>query len=304
MISFVDQFCEQDKPTMPDTTEPATDRADEKAERERIEAERVAKHRGGIETIRGYPAQAQGKTAAQIDAAREALFGIRFNSATFEEFADEAATAMRTTLDALVELSNAAAARELDARRIEAQPIEQARVAAEQKAEADRLAAERAVMESERAAIAAERAAADAARMEIQRRELEADERRAALELAAQNTPAQDSQQVLKAEAPAPDATDRDGTRAVEYLRRSRKAEAEVERLRDALRSLDFAAGCLIGKPITEIETGLVLIARAAKRYEYAQQNSPTGLVRGLDGIDRPDPACGAPKPPGHNPWA
>ena len=43
--------------------------AAEKAERDRIEAERVAKHRAGIERIRGYVAQAQGKTAIEIDAA-------------------------------------------------------------------------------------------------------------------------------------------------------------------------------------------------------------------------------------------
>ena len=42
-------------------------RAAEKAERERIEAERVAKHEAGIAQIRGYVLLARGKTSAQIE---------------------------------------------------------------------------------------------------------------------------------------------------------------------------------------------------------------------------------------------
>lgn len=220
-------------------------RAAEKAQRDRIEAERVAKHRAGIERIRSYVAQAQGKTSAQIEAGLQILLAMRFDdSANFEEFADDAAQAMHATLEALRNMRDTAQAREAEAARIEAQRIEQARVAAEQ-AERQRKLDEQAV-ELSRKLKAIDDAAAALVAQQL------AEQQRLAAELAAQNTPQQganrdasaeqshgaegsesptgrgtdgapalgaapvfhtpalDSQQVLKAEAATPDATDRE----------------------------------------------------------------------------------------------
>ena len=105
--------------------------AAEKAERDRIEAERVAKHRAGIETIRGYVAQAQGKTAAQIERALAVVNVISIGT-EWEEFQGEATSMVLSVTEALRGLHAATAARDAEAARIEAQRIEQARVAAEQ----------------------------------------------------------------------------------------------------------------------------------------------------------------------------
>ena len=164
--------------------------AAEKAERDRIEAERVAKHRAGIERIRGYVAQAQGKTAAQIEAGLQTLLAMRFDdSANFEEFAQEASQEMHSTLEALRHLRDVAQAREAEAARIEAQRVENARVAAELAAERQKIDAENEAMRLRAAAFQAER---DAARAESDRLERLAEERRAAI-IAAQNSQRQES---------------------------------------------------------------------------------------------------------------
>lgn len=201
----------------------------ENSRRAAIEAARVAKHRAGIETIRSYAAQAQGKTAAQITAAITALMALSFGD-EWQEFRDEAAEAAIATRDALVALRDATAEREAEAARIEAQRIENARVAAEQaerqrkldeqaaaiQRQADELAAERAAAALAQSAAAA---AATVAQMAAAPIVLAATpnpliERHVVItdkgELAAPNTPAPGSQHVLKAEAATPDATDSD----------------------------------------------------------------------------------------------
>lgn len=128
-------------------------RATEKAERERIEAARVAKHEAGITTIRGYVAQAQGKTAAAIERAIAIVEGLKFGT-EWEEFAVPAANAQCETLEAMRALlaSTQAAeqlAREAEEARAEVarKAAEQAIVAAEQKKVADQLAADKAALD-------------------------------------------------------------------------------------------------------------------------------------------------------------
>lgn len=111
--------------------------AAEKAERERIEAERVAKHQAGINIIRSYITQAQGKTSEQIARVLPTIEAIDCSPARFEEFSDEAYKALGKVLFALRELHDTTKAREEEAARLEAQRAEQARIAAEQ-AEAQR----------------------------------------------------------------------------------------------------------------------------------------------------------------------
>jgi hypothetical protein len=140
--------------------------AAEKAERDRIENERVSKHLANIDTIRSYVSQAQGRTAEQINNAIRILQNLSFGD-EWQEFAAEAAQARGIAVKTLAELHTIARERESEAARIEAQRIEQARVAAEQaerqrqldeqaaaiKRHADELAAARAA--TERAAAAA-----------------------------------------------------------------------------------------------------------------------------------------------------
>lgn len=111
--------------------------ADEKAERERIaaeaariEAERVERHRAEIAKITAYPRQAQGQPAAKINTAIHFVLGLTFGP-EWEEFCDEAAEARDTSIARLSEMHAAALNREAEAARVEAQRVENARVAAE-----------------------------------------------------------------------------------------------------------------------------------------------------------------------------
>jgi len=132
--------------------------AAEKAERDRIEAERVAKHRAGIERIRSYVAQAQGKTAEQLRNGLGMLQALSFGD-EWQEFAAEAAQARGEAVKALAELHTIARERESEAARIEAQRIEQARVAAEQAERQRQLDEQAAELKRQTDEIAAVRAA-------------------------------------------------------------------------------------------------------------------------------------------------
>lgn len=68
--------------------------AAEKAEKERIEAERVAKHQAGISIIRSYINQAQGKTSEQIARVLPTVEAIDCSAERFEEFSGESCKAI------------------------------------------------------------------------------------------------------------------------------------------------------------------------------------------------------------------
>lgn len=106
--------------------------AAEKAEKERIEAERVARHRANIDRIRGYVSQAQGRTAAELTKAAQVVADIQILAEQFEEFTDEALAVRSDVFVALENMRDAAEAREAEAARLEVQRAEQARIAAEQ----------------------------------------------------------------------------------------------------------------------------------------------------------------------------
>lgn len=108
-------------------------RAAEKAERERIEAERRAKHEAGIARIRAYLARAQepGMTAERIGKGIDHLTALWFDPAVWEDYAERALQARDETVVAMAKLMEAAQAREAEAARLEAQRIENERVARE-----------------------------------------------------------------------------------------------------------------------------------------------------------------------------
>lgn len=126
--------------------------AAEKAERERLEAARVARHRANLATLAGYVGQLQGKTSEQIHIAINQIYAIEIIPEQWEEFTASAESEKIGTLAALQALlihtktaEDEAAAREaqrVENERVAAALAEQARVLAEKQAEIDRQLAE------------------------------------------------------------------------------------------------------------------------------------------------------------------
>lgn len=157
--------------------------AAEKREAERIaEEERVRKHTNGIALMRSYLGKAAGLPSERIAKGIAALEAIQLVAADWDEFFADANAAKDETLASLRALHEKTLAAEMKA-------AEDARIAEANRVEAERLAAERAQFEHERAAFLAAQEAAKPQPTEY--------------------TEARDAQQVLKAEAATPDATDR-----------------------------------------------------------------------------------------------
>lgn len=126
--------------------------------RAKAEAERIARHEAGLNTIRLYVQKANGLDSTKLRAGIEALAAQRYG-AEWEEFAAKAVIAQTETLETLHSMLNIAVAREEEAADRERQRAENARVAAE-------LAVQKAAMDEQRRkdeeAEAARRAAAEA----------------------------------------------------------------------------------------------------------------------------------------------
>lgn len=241
-------------------------REEELAEERRLAAEkeaaRVQAHRDNLAKLAGYAEHARGLPAARIADGIAKVSAIVIDPEVWQDFTKQAEEQKAVTLERMQKLHADAMADE-----------ERERVAAELKAEQERLAAERAEIERQKAELAAQqKAAAEArAREEAAQAQRDAEAARIAseaakaaapgfkarkplpegviagatvndsgqwyaadgtfmnadgtrnifddvdevseIEVAPQaetNTPEQGTQQVLKAEAPAPDATDRD----------------------------------------------------------------------------------------------
>lgn len=160
--------------------------AAEKAERERVEAERVAGHRANLAKLAGYVGQQQGKTSAQILAAINQLDAIDIIPEQWEEFAVGAEIQKTETLDALQALYSATKTAEDEAAAREAQRVENERVAAELAEQARLLAERRAELDRQLAEVAAAKKA-EADRIEVAaqaRRDAEAKAQREAQEAA------------------------------------------------------------------------------------------------------------------------
>ena len=95
---------------------------------------------------------------------------------TWAEFAEEAAQAKSMTLAAMLNLRDSAKAREEEAARVEAQRLENERIAAEQRAAAEAIAAQQRALAEQAAALAAQQKAIDDAKAEAERKEREAAE--------------------------------------------------------------------------------------------------------------------------------
>lgn len=171
--------------------------AAEKAERERIEAERVATIRNRVDAIKAMPVVHAAANSIELSAALANLAKVTVTAEEFAEFADEAAQAVDAAANALLTLRAAARQREeAEAERqckAEADRIELARLKAEQ-AERDRVAAaeaaERArLAQVERDKAEADRKAAAAREAELQRQLAEMKAQMEAQQRAAQPQP-------------------------------------------------------------------------------------------------------------------
>lgn len=153
-------------------------RAQAKAEAERIEAERVARHRRAIEAIEAYVGHASGLPSARIEGGLIALRALDdgFRVEAWDEFADQARATIAATITSLTTMMAAAKRSEdaaVEAERLRAENARQAAELAELRAE--REAAARRDQEAQRladkqrreaeaeACAAAERAKAQAA---------------------------------------------------------------------------------------------------------------------------------------------
>lgn len=145
--------------------------AAEKAERDRKEAERKAGLQSKVDAIRNLPLGLDGETAAEIATEIEALRQFVPDGAEFFEFADAAKDAANGAIVAMMALHDRQVSKEAESAALEAQRIENARIAAEQEAERQRLAAvaadQAAALKAEQDKFAAEqKAAADRAAAE------------------------------------------------------------------------------------------------------------------------------------------
>lgn len=219
----------------------------EEARREQEKQARINAEAGRILGIQEALAEigqdvliASSKASSDIQALLDKMTSEQPDPLVFQEMIDQARTAwtagitkLETALKAKLwdeaeqrrvaaEQAAEAERREQEAVRMEAQRLENERIAAEQRAQAERLAAERAEFERQKAELSAAQAELEEreriAQQNAEREQREAQERAAAEAcqtqeaeaLAEQDTTAQDSQQVLKAEAETPEATDRD----------------------------------------------------------------------------------------------
>ena len=147
-------------------------RADEKAEKERIEALRVQGLRDKIAGIRACLVRCNGITAERIAKGIAQVEQLNVSSDAFDELASEAQVAKVETLSAMVALHTATAEREADAARVDAQRVENERMAGVLKDQADALAAQQAAIDKAADEL---KAAQDAAAKESSRLEAERD---------------------------------------------------------------------------------------------------------------------------------
>lgn len=191
-------------------------REDERLERERIEAERVAAIKTKIDAIRACAVRSNAPemTSERIQRGIDQVEAIGIDQAGFAEFTDEAAQAKSSTLAAMLNLRDQAKAREEEAARLEAQRIENERIAAQQRAAAEALEAQQRALAEREAALAAQQKALDDAKAEA--------ERKAAEEVA--RTEAR-IRQAAEAEAAAARAAQEEEAKRIE---RERDAEAAL----------------------------------------------------------------------------
>lgn len=177
-------------------------RAAEKAERDRIAAVRTQGFRDRITTIRAFVGKCNGISAERIKNGIAMVKQVDVSPEAFAEFALDAEAAKTETLESMRIILEETERREEEAARVEAQRIENERVAAEQKERADALAAQQA--EIDRQARELQEALQAQAEKDRLHREAEVKARHALLEELAAKQPTPGQVAAIPAPAPIP----------------------------------------------------------------------------------------------------
>lgn len=199
-------------------------KADEKAERERIEAERRAAIQSDIDDIKNMAITNVGKPSAVLAAAVEACHDIEITLERFSDRAGEAEITKQQTLAQLQQMHEAALAHESEQEKLATERAELERLRKEQEqrdAEARAIAAKQ---EAERqAAITKQQAELKAQQDEIDRQKKELADAQAAAELKEQQRLAAiEAKAQAKRDAEAKAAKDKADAEAAEVARRER----------------------------------------------------------------------------------
>lgn len=252
--------------------------ADEKAERERKEAERVASHRANIAKLASYVDQLRGKDSATILSAITAIRGIDIIPEQWEEFATGAEAEKAKTLDLLGDLFTGTKTAEDEAAAREAQRIENARVAAEL-AEAQRvMAAKQAELDAKLAAFAAaEKAEADRIAAAAKAQE---DAARAIAEAATRQV-AEDEANARAAEAGAALLAEQSDATPIDQL--SDDALAAMPSIADAVPAINPPAAV---RDVAEVTAQAWAPPTGPVTFAEAEPTTPTSLAALLAHID------------------
>ena len=153
-------------------------RADEKAEKERIEAERVQALRAKVAAIWALVEKCHGISAERIGKGIAMVQAIDTSPVVFFELSGDAEQTRSETVKAMQAMHAAAVEREAEAARIEVQRVENERLAAELKTQADAQAAQQVVIDKAAAELKAAQDAAtkEAARLEAERERIRREE--------------------------------------------------------------------------------------------------------------------------------
>lgn len=172
-------------------------RADEKAEKDRIEALRVQGIQDKISAIRAFATKCQGISSERIAIGINMVSKINTSADVFFEFQGSALAAQVETLQAMRTIHADTAAREAESERIEAQRLENERIAEQNRAQAVAMAEQQAKLDK-----AAEELKAEQDHMNSERTRLAAEAKaRADAEIAAATAAAQAEANRASAEA-------------------------------------------------------------------------------------------------------
>jgi hypothetical protein len=153
-------------------------RADEKAERDRIEAERVSALRAKVTAIWALVDKCHGIHSERIAKGIAMVQAIDTSPTVFFELSGDAEQTRHETVKAMQALHASAMEREAEAARIEAQRVENERLAVELKAQADAQAIQQTAIDKAAAELKAAQDAAtkEAARLEAERERIRLEE--------------------------------------------------------------------------------------------------------------------------------
>lgn len=204
----------------------------EKAAKARIEAERQARIQNSIDVIRNAPVHHTGSSSDQISVSLNALVQTEITDEIFGDRKDEAVYLMAQTIQQMESMLEGRKAQEQLAAQLEAQRIENARiaaVAAAKQAEAERVQREALQAEAERQRVQAEELAKQRAELEEMQRKIAA--HKAAEEAKAEAAIAAERAKI-EAEAKAA-AAESERARVAEITRLEQEAK-ETQELVDA----------------------------------------------------------------------